>query len=225
MKIPGTKTQDRDETISPDVEIMEAGTGGAIMSPEQIKDELIKSVSPDVLQSLSLALSRSEDYTSEIIENRTVEDMSPIITTLIEVIKQNEETKEIDVLQDDKGIWLDAIGTKGIIPPGLMPYNQQANFSAIFTSLQGGVYRVTYEYNDDGSVKRDEKGEPVIKKREPVNMGTAWRNLNQLCNLAYSGNSRNLQAKIFAGVKGTSPIGFDERWDNVLTKMFEGGKK
>lgn len=195
------------------------------MSPEHIKDELLKSVSPDVLKSLSVALSRSEDYTSELIENRTVEDMSPIITILTDIIKQNEETKKLDVLQDDRGIWLDAIGTKGIIPPALMPYNQMANFSAIFTSLQHGVYRVTYDYNEDGSVKRDEQGEPVIVKREAVNMGVTWRNLNQLCNLAYSGNSRTLQAKIFAGVKGTPPIGFNDKWDSVLTKMFEGGNK
>lgn len=192
---------------------------------DQLKELILQNITPDVMEQVAVNLSKNinEDYTSQTIETRNIDEMSPIITTLTDVVKQDEDGN-IDILTDELGLWLEMIGAKGIIPPSAMPYNQRANFSSIYTRLHNGVYRVIYDTDEQGNVRRDSKGEPVIIKKEPVHLGVTWRNLNQLCNLAYMGSSRNLQGKIFVGTKGTSPIGMDNRWDDVLTNLFGGSK-
>lgn len=195
-----------------------------ILPPKELLSELKDNLSEGAIDQLRIALNRSEDFTSHVVENRNIEEISPIITTLTDIFKKDDDGKP-EVLEDKLGIWTDVIGTKGIIPSSMIAYNQRANLSAIITRLVKGVYLMEYEQDEKtGEVLKDDNDEPIVKKKTAINAGTLLRNYNNLCNLAINGQSRVLQAKVFGAWSGTSPIGMDSTWDNALTSLF-GSRK
>ena len=166
----------------------------------------------------------SEDYTSSRIEASVVDEIPAVITTLTDLVESDENGK-LQVRTDERGNWIDFIGAKGNIPRWFLPYNQRANFSSIFLRLQSGCYEVEYQLNDDGSVFLVPAGNPVIVSKKCTSIAVALRNLNQVCMLGLDANRSILQAKIFGGLKGGVPLGYEGNFDKMVADMIGKPKR
>lgn len=166
----------------------------------------------------------TEDYTASKIEASVVDELPAVITTLTDVFELGEDNK-LKVRQDERGNWVDLMGPKGNIPRWFMPYNQRANFSSIFLRLEGGCYEIEYKTNHDGSIFLNESGNPVIESKKCTSMAVALRNLNQVCMLGLEANRAILQAKIFGGLKGGVPLGYEGNFDKLVADMIGKPKK
>lgn len=178
----------------------------------------------EIVDRVSLELHRNEDYTADVAVNRTIEELPSIVTTLVDIIKQQDG--ELSTLKDEHGIWLDVVGTKGNIPHMDLPYHRRANISAILTGLVNDVYH--HEYKKDEQTKElilDDNGLPIITKRIPINVGTEKRNLDSLNYLAVDANTRNTQARILGAYGGGTGVGIDGRFEDMLSNAFEGRRR
>ena len=172
----------------------------------------------EVLDRVKVELNRSEDYTASVAVNRTVEDLPEVITALIDLIGEKEG--EIKTLQDDRGRWLDVLGTKGNIPHGDVTYHKRANLNSIITHLTNNVYYIEYKTDDLGKPVLDENGNMIVESKRAVNIGIEKRNLDALNELAYEGNTRNLQGRIFGSYGGGTGIGITGGLDKIMDSTF-----
>ena len=194
------------------------------LSPDEMIRQVLSSIPQDTLKSMQL-FAKKEDYTANIISNRTVEELPMVVTILTEIFKKAIDNENLAVaLKDEYGIDVDLVGTKGYIPTNEMPYNKQANFSAIFTALENGVYRVIYKTDPEtGMVERDTDNKPIVLKKIVVNGGVELRNKNQLNNLALEGMGRIQQTRILGAYGQVNPIGMDGSLDSAIVSMFAPG--
>ena len=194
------------------------------ISPDEMIRQVLSSIPQDTLKSMQL-FAKKEDYTANIISNRTVEELPMVVTILTEIFKKAIDNENLAVaLKDEYGIDVDLVGTKGYIPTNEMPYNKQANFSAIFTALENGVYRVIYKTDPEtGMVERDSDNKPIVLKKIVVNGGVELRNKNQLNNLALEGMGRIQQTRILGAYGQVNPIGMDGSLDSAIVSMFAPG--
>jgi hypothetical protein len=166
---------------------------------------------------------KNEDYSSSTIEASVVDEIPEVVTTLVDMIGEDPDGNLI-IRKDERGNWIDFIGPKGNINPAQMKYNERANFSSIFLRLEQGCYEAEYEQNQDGTIKKTDDGNPIITHRKCTSIAVDLRNLNQACSLAQGANRAILQAKIFGGIKGGMPIGYDGNVDKLLIDMMRPRK-
>lgn len=177
-------------------------------------------MNPGEIRALTADLKKvvTEDYTASKIEASVVDEIPAVITTLTDLV-DTDENGNLLVRKDERGNWIDFIGAKGNIPRWFMPFNQRANFSSIFLRLEQGCYEIEYKQNPDGSLFLDENDNPVIDSKTCTSMAVALRNLNQVCMLALEANRPILQAKIFGGLKGGIPLGYEGNIDKMVTDL------
>lgn len=194
---------------------------GSVASPEksQVLQNLLN-LNPGDIRALTADLKKvvTEDYTASKIEASVVDEIPAVITTLTDLVDTDNEGN-LKVRTDDRGNWIDFIGAKGNIPRWFMPFNQNANFSSIFLRLENGCYEIEYNLLEDGTVKKDDCGKPIIKSKRCTSMAVSLRNLNQVCMLGLEANRSVLQAKIFGGLKGGIPIGYEGNLDKMLIDL------
>jgi len=200
---------------------------GSTLSPERSEIfQRVISLGPDGIKSLTADLKHliSEDYTAQKIEASVVDEIPAVITTLTDLV-ETDEKGDLLVRKDERGNWIDFIGAKGNIPRWFMPFNQRANFSSIFLRLEHGCYEVEYKINQDGSLYLDENNNPVIQSKKCTSMAVSLRNLNQVCMLALEANRPILQAKIFGGLKGGVPLGYEGNFDKIVLDLMGKPRK
>ena len=194
----------------------------------QTPDEMLKNMLSAIPEQKLLAiLSRKEDYTANVVENRSIEELPQVITYLSEIFRKSEDIGIAESLKDEYGIDVDLVGTRGYIPRWELPYNKQANFSAIFTTLEEGVYQNIYKTDrETGMVLKDEDGNPIIEKKIAIHGGVVFRNKNQLNQLAVDGLGRIQQLRTLNAFGNVSPVGLDGSIDRAISGLFgQAGKK
>ena len=194
------------------------------VSPDEQIRQMLAAIPKKTFESMKL-FAQKEDYTASSMPNRTVEELPVVVTIGTDVYKRSTTDENLAVFAEDEyGIHVDLVGTKGYIPASEMLYNRQANFSAIFTTLENGVYRVTYKQDPlTGIVEKDEFGKPIVLRRVVVHGGVAMRNMNQLNNLALEGLGRVQQNRVLGAWGNVSPVGMDGSLDNAIANMMSPG--
>ncbi|WMW24347.1 hypothetical protein RE474_09620 [Methanolobus sediminis] len=218
-------TKNAEKQIEPKTELIDPF--GSVQSSEkaQVLKELL-TMNPSDIRAITADLKKvvSEDFTSSKIEASVVDEIPAVITTLTDLV-DIDESGNLSVRKDERGNWIDFIGPKGNIPPWFMKYNQRANFSSIFLRLENGCYENDYEIDSAGNVILNNNGEPTIKKKKCTSIAVELRNLNQACMLGLAANRAILQAKIFGGLKGGVPLGYEGNFDKMVADLIGKPRK